>query len=136
MAQEVHQYTATIPANTPKAALYTSQIALQGYEIESVDIEVPPGPSGMMGFYLARSGQQWLPFEAGEFLTWDDRYDSWYLSDQPSGVGWEVVGYNTDRYDHSVTVRFHVNSPGSNAAPAPSALSIITTNVTPVMATL
>jgi len=136
MAQEVHQYTATIPASTPKTALYTSQIALQGYEIESVDLEVPPGPAGLMGFYVARSGQQWIPFEADEFLIWDDRFDSWYLSDQPTGGGWQIVGYNLDRYPHNVVARFHVNSPGANAAPAPPALSIITTNVTPVMATL
>ncbi len=135
MAQEIHQYTATIPAKTPKSALYTSVIPLQGYEIESVDLEVAPGPAGLMGFYLARSGQQWLPFEAGEFLVWDNRFDSWYLSDQPSGTGWQIVGYNLDAFAHNVVARFHVNSPNIAPVSAP-ALSIITTNVTPILAIL
>ena len=125
MAQEVHQFTATIPANTPTTALFTSTIPIQGYEIESIDLEVPPGPAGLMGFYLARSGQQWLPFEAGEFLVWDDRFDSWYLSDQPSGVGWEIVGYNLDTYDHSVVARFHVNSPSVSISSSAPALTIL-----------
>ena len=89
-----------------------------------------------MGFYLARSGQQWIPFEAGEFLVWDDRFDSWYLTDQPTGGGWQIVGYNLDDYDHSVVARFHVNSPAVAGASAPPALSIVTTNVTPQMVTL
>lgn len=125
MAQEVHQFTTVIPANTPKAALYVGQMPIQGYDVESVDIEVPPGPAGLMGFYVARSGQQWLPFEAGEFLIWDDRFDSWYLSDQPTGGGWQVVGYNLDTYDHSVVVRFHVNSPTQSSVAPSASLTII-----------
>lgn len=110
MAAEVHQYTATIPANTPKSAPVTVPISLDYFDIESIDLEVPPGPAGLMGFYIARSGQQWIPYESGEFLVWDDRFDSWYLTDQPTGGGWEIVGYNLDVYDHDVVVRFHVNT--------------------------
>ena len=103
MATQVRQLTATIPANTPMTALVTIPISLDYVDIESIDLEVPPGPSGLMGFYIARSGQQWIPFESGEFLVWDDRFDSWYLSEQPTGSGWQIVGYNTDVYDHSVS---------------------------------
>lgn len=111
MAAEVHQFTATIPANTAKTTPVTVSLALDYYEVESIDLEVPPGPAGLMGFYIARSGQQWIPYEADEWIVWDDRYDSWYLSDQPTGSGWQVVGYNLDVYDHDVVVRFHVNTP-------------------------
>ena len=63
MATQVRQFTATIPAGTLKTALVTVALDLDYVEIESVDLEVPPGPSGLMGFYLARSGQQWIPYE-------------------------------------------------------------------------
>lgn len=120
MAAEVHQFTATIPALTPKATPVVVKMPLNLFEIESIDLEVPPGPAGQMGFYLALSGQQWLPYEAGEFLVWDDRFDTWYLTEQPTSYGWEVHGYNTDTYDHSVVVRFHVNivpTPSTTSAP-------------------
>lgn len=109
MAVEVHQFTVVIPANTPKATLAVVKMKLNLFDIESIDIEVPPGPSGLMGFYLALSGQQWIPWEMGEFLIWDDRAANWPLTEQPTSYGWEVHGYNLDVYDHSIVVRFHVN---------------------------
>lgn len=137
MAAEVHQFTATIPAGTPKSSLAVVEMPLPLYEIESVDIEVPPGPSGLMGFYLALSGQQWIPWEAGEFLVWDDRFDSWMLNDQPTSSGWEVHGYNLDSYDHDVVVRFHLNVVGPPAFVAAPSITFLTTGLAAeVMATL
>ena len=110
MAAEVHQFTATILAGATALSPTVVDLALEGYEIESVDLEVPPGPAGLMGFYLARSGQQWIPYESDEWIVWDDRFKNWTLIDQPTGGGWQVIGYNLDDYDHDVVVRFHVNT--------------------------
>lgn len=109
MASEVHQFSATIPAGTAKSAPVTIQLGQANYEIESIDLEVPPGPSGLMGFYIALSGQQWLPWEMGEYIIWNDRTESWQTNDYTVNGGWEVVGYNTGMYDHTIAVRFHVN---------------------------
>jgi hypothetical protein len=135
VAAEVHQFTATIPANTPVSAPVTVPISLSYWSLESVDLEVPPGPSGLMGFYLARSGQQWIPYEAGEWLVWDDRFDSWTLTNQPTGEGWQVVGYNLDVYPHDVVVRFHVNiiAPASLLAPPVPTFVTSGTSYSPVV---
>lgn len=121
MAAEVHQFTCVIPANTPKTAPVTFAIGLPNYDVESIDLDVPPGPAGLMGFQIAVSGQQWLPWEAGQFIVWDDRHVSWSLVDQPNLGAWEVIGYNTDAvYSHEVVVRLHVNpiaDASSSAAP-------------------
>lgn len=109
MAAEVHQFTCSIPAGTAKSAPVTFAIGLSNYEVESVDIEVPPGPSGLMGFRIALNGQSWIPWEAGQWITWDNRSASWFLSDQPNLGAWSLVGYNTDVYAHEVVVRLHVN---------------------------
>lgn len=134
MAAEVHQFTAKIPANTPQSALAVVALPLNLYDIESIDLEVPPGPSGLMGFYLALSGQQWLPWEAGEFLVWDDRFDSWPLTDQPTSYGWEIHGYNLDGYDHFVVVRFHVNIVETPVDRPVTPVMTIITNVAPAPA--
>lgn len=127
----VRQFTATIPAGTLLATPVTVPLALDFVDIESVDLEVPPGPSGLMGFYLARSGQQVIPYESGEWLIWDDRFDSWYLTDQPTGSGWQVVGYNLDDYDHSVVVRFHTNPVVPAASSSYPSLSFASSGAVP-----
>ena len=113
MAAEFQQFTVTIPAGTPATALYVAKLPMTLWTLEGVDLEVPPGPAGLMGFYLALSGEQWIPRGAGQFLIWDDVQASWRLDDQPTSYGWELHGYNLDAYDHSVVVRFHVSSPSS-----------------------
>lgn len=115
MAQEVHQFTANIPANTAKASLHQVKFTMDYVEIESIDIDVPPGPSYLMGFYLAHSGQQILPAESGEFIIWDDFKDNWKLEELPTSQGWSVFGYNLDTAnDHAVAIRFHTNYPSSS----------------------
>ena len=109
MADEVHQFTVTIPAGTTKAAPYTQNLPLYNCQIDNIDVEVPPGPQGLMGFYLALSGQQWIPYEQGTYIVWDDNFSTWTLTNQPTSAGWQLVGYNTDVYAHEVTIRFHVS---------------------------
>lgn len=110
MADIIHQFQATIPANTPKNALHSVSIPLPSEVIQLIDLDVPPGPSGLMGFYLAVSGQQMIPFEVGEFLVWDDREKSWPVENFPTSATWQIVGYNLGNFDHTVTVRFHSQS--------------------------
>ena len=123
MASEVLQFAALIPANTPKTALSTTSLELGEWVVESIDLEVPAGPDGLMGFYLALSGEQWIPHSPGQFIVWDDVSDSWYLNDQPTTDTWSIVGYNLDAANaHQVVVRFHVNplpNPGGGVPALP-----------------
>ena len=110
MSYQVRQFTAVIPANTAKASPVTINLATGYWEIDSIDLEVPSGPAGLMGFQLWIGGGQWIPYEAGEYIVWDDITYSWAMSDQPVGQQWSVVGYNTDPVNnHQVTVRFHIS---------------------------
>jgi hypothetical protein len=109
MATEIHQFNATIPAGTLSSAPITVSLGQANYEIESVDVEVPNGPNGLMEFYIGLSGQQWIPFEQGTYIRWNDRSGSWNTENQTVNGGWEVTGFNTGTYDHTVTVRFHTN---------------------------
>lgn len=121
MALEVQQFTATIPKGTPVASPVTVTFTMDNRELETIDVEVPPGPSGLMGFYIANNGVQWIPKTKGSYLIWDDRHESWAMTDQPNASGWQIVGYNTDAfYDHSVIIRFHVNLPELASAPMPN----------------
>lgn len=126
MALRVYQFTVTIPADTPKSAPATTDLSIDNWDLEMLDLEVPPGPAGLMGFYVANNGVQWIPQGDGEWLVWDDVQKSWPFTDQPNASGWQIVGYNTGAYDHDVIVRMHVNPPDAGAStPAVPAVTFI-----------
>jgi hypothetical protein len=130
MADEVLQFTCTVPAGTAKASPVTIPLAMQLWEIESIDLEVLSGPSGLMGFYLAIGTEQWLPHRAGEWFVWNDRTRNYPLTNQPTTYGWNLVGYNTGKYNHNVTVGFNVNAIADAVANVASpSLTIISTPV-------
>lgn len=124
MAYRVLQYAATIPAGTLETAPVTVTFDLDNWTIEQIDLEVPPGPAGLMGFYVDNNGVQWIPASPGQFLVWDDVQQSWPFTDQPDASGWSVVGYNLGTYDHQVIVRFHVNP--TVVAPAAPSVPVVT----------
>jgi hypothetical protein len=76
VAERVLQHTATIPAGTPASAPVTVAVPFDNWEIEQIDLEVPAGPSGTMGFYLANNGMPWIPRTPGEWLIWDDHWEA------------------------------------------------------------
>lgn len=121
MATEIHQFTATIPKNTPKSALHEVKFTLDYRVVEMLDLYVPFGPQLLMGFYIAHSGQQIIPDEAGEFFVWNDIDKEWKLDELPTSQGWSLFGYNLDvKNDHAVEVRFHTSYPPDIPAAAPS----------------
>jgi hypothetical protein len=88
-----------------------------------------------MGFYLAISGQQIIPFNAGQFIIWDNYRDSWSLDNFAETGAWTVVGYNLDgAFAHEVVLRFHTD-PLSQSAPTPS-ITIVTQPLPQVPVTL
>jgi len=136
VADEVHQFTCTIPSMTAKATPTTVDLPLNLYEVESIDLEVASGPAGLMGFYLALSGQQWIPWEMGEWLVWDNQSKNWPLSNQPTSEGWQLVGYNLGNYDHVVVVRFHLVVVGSAPSPPAPSLTFVSQPIAQPVATL
>ena len=109
MATEVHQFSPVVPAGTALDSPVIIALEQANYEIESIDLQVPPGPNGLMGFYIALGDTPWLPFEAGEWIVWNDYADSWKTENQVVNGGWNLVGYNLGNFDHTVYVRFHTN---------------------------
>lgn len=133
MAERVLQFTATIPAEGDPTTPVTVAMPFDGWEVEAIDLEVPPGPAGTLGFYLANNGQPWIPRSSGEWIVWDDRHERFPVDGYPTASGWEIVGYNVGEYDHVVVCRFHVNPislPGP--PPAPYVLTFVEHDVRPL----
>ena len=118
MAERVLQHTTVIPAGTTQAAPHIEQLGFHDWDVERIDLTVPPGPAGAMGFYLANNGMPWVPRSAGEWLVWDDRQMTVDPTGYPTGTGWQIYGYNQGAYDHVVIALFHVNPVVSQAETA------------------
>lgn len=133
MALQVLQFVATIPAGTQPDTPAVVPLDVDNWDLEQLDLEVPPGPTGLMGFAVFNNGVQWVPRTPGTWLVWDDNQQSWPLTGQPNGSGWQIVGYNTGAYDHAVIARFHVNPPAPPPAPTTMPSITIVTSAPPAL---
>ena len=133
MATEVRSFQVTIPANTAQAAPVTVDVSFPPIEVERIVVKIPPGPSGLMGFALTMNGDQVVPINMGAWIIADNDTFDWPLFGLPNSGQWQVTGYNTDIYDHTIYIDFLVAPLGTaetggqasaDAAGAYSALQI------------
>jgi hypothetical protein len=118
VAAEVRQFAAVIPAGTPSTAPVTADISFPERIVRQVSWRVPPGPSGLMGWRLSMGGVQVAPLPLGSWVVADHAAGSWPLDGLPDSGAWQVTGYNTGTYDHTVYLEFLLDLT-SAAAPAP-----------------
>lgn len=61
-----------------------------------------------------------IPIQPGTYIVTDDQSATWNLSGYLDSGNWQVTGYNTGLYDHTVYLTFLLNLPGvTEAAPPP-----------------
>lgn len=118
MAIEVYEFAVTIPAGTLKTALSMTSCKLPMRRVDRIEIKVPPGPRGLMGFQIGGSKQQFIPRGAGQFVVTDDEEISWDIVGAFDSGDWWVMGYNSGTYDHTIYVRFLVSLVGKVTATA------------------
>ena len=106
---QVRQYDLTVPTTATPAAPSTFQTPLdQATDLVWLEIEIPPGARGQVGFFLASSNQQVFPFRTGTVPKWMrldgvmPRYD---LDLGISSGDWQIVAYNQGFYNHLIVVR-------------------------------
>jgi len=108
MAREVRKFAVTIPKNTLKTAPQISSLAFPDRVVQEVEIVVPPGPRGEVGFQLATGGSQVLPSEAGAYFVTDNEFIRWPLEEQIDTGAWQLIAYNTGNFAHTLEIRFLV----------------------------
>ena len=121
MTAEIRQFTATIPAGTAQASPVRVSLAMPPREVQGVEIRVPPGPSGVVGFALQNSGVTVIPYDSDPFIVTSGDAINWPLQNYITSGSWQLLGYNTGVFDHSVYVRFLLDLVAPAAGPAPGA---------------
>jgi hypothetical protein len=106
MAYEIKDFTITIPAGTAKSAGFTSSMAFDPRIVTQINVRVPPGPRGEVGFKIGSGGLQILPAAPGDYIVTDNEDLQYPLDDTITSGAWQLLGYNTGVYDHTLRVYF------------------------------
>jgi hypothetical protein len=106
MATEIRQFTVTVTPANPYSNPLTVDLPLGLRNVNTIEIKVPSGPQGTVGFHLNISGTQVIPYEAGNYIIADNDLLSWDLKDLPQTGAWSVTLYDDGTYDHTLYFRF------------------------------
>ena len=125
MAITIYTFANVIPAGTPKTSPLKFGMTVPAYDVEQLEIRVPPGPRGEVGFFISSGGVQMLPRPSGSFIITDNERILWELEGQISSGAWEMTAYNTGQFQHTLYVDIHLAglAPLLQAVSAPIAAS-------------
>lgn len=105
-AAEAWEFAVTIPAGTPIGAPVTVPCVLPTRIIRSIRWRVPPGHKGLTGWRVLSSNTQVIPASAGAWMVTDAQSGTFDLPGLPDSGDWQVAGYNTGSFAHTVYVTF------------------------------
>lgn len=106
MARRIAVFEVTIAAGTAKAAAISNDVSFEPGPVDEVEIVIPDGHSGATGFQLAQAGQAIIPEESGTYIVANNEVIRWPLDGYNDAGSWQLIGYNTDVYDHTFYLRF------------------------------
>lgn len=111
MAQEIRQFAPVIPAGTPSTAPVTLPMTMPWRIVRQLEIVVPPGGSGLVGFNIGLGGTPIIPYGSEQFIVTANEKMVWPLDLYPDSGDWTLTGYNTGSIDHAIYVRFLLDVP-------------------------
>lgn len=108
MASRIEPFSVTVPAGTSSATPLDFPTTFNEGIVEKLEIIIPPGFSGLVGFKLVHSGTVVIPYQYDEWIISDSEKIEWTLQGYPTGSAWAVRAYNEDVYDHTMYLRYLV----------------------------
>lgn len=120
MARQIYSFAVTVSAGTAKTAPASFDLTIPTRQVDELEVLVPPGPSGQVGFTIGVSGTPIIPYNAAEWIVTDDEKIRWPLEDYPDSGDWTLSAYNTGAYDHTLYVRLLCSLVSSSPAPPPT----------------
>lgn len=124
MATRIETPTLVVPAGTPIAAPVQASLYAQRADLQELEILVPPGPSGLVGFSFWHSSRQQIPKIDGTWIIANDETIRWPLSGYSVNPDWSIRAYNLDVYPHTLFVRVLLDD-SRGTAPVPLQLVAI-----------
>lgn len=118
MPERYYPLDLVVPAGTTEAAPLTVDVPLEDALLVDIEIIVPGGHKGFTGIKIRQSSQQVLPWGNNNWII----ADSWSrVFDMDTEIGSQsisVQAFNTDFYDHTFYLRFHIRELDESRLPA------------------
>ena len=129
MAQDIRSFTVIIATGTTPAAPQISPLVVPVRQVDRIDVTIPPGPLGQVGFAIGAAGQHVIPADNGQWIIGNAVEKSYPLSGYLTSGQWQLIAYNTGQFPHTlyVTLLMSVVAPAQLAA-APPDLSAISSS--------
>lgn len=125
MSAEVRHFTATIPAGTDITAPQTIDLTMPPRIVTGVQVVVPPGPAGAVGFRFTTGGVSVIPPDPEGWITSNGEVINWTTDGYLTTGAWQVQAYNDGQYDHTIYIRMLCDpttaAPGAAVTFAPAA---------------
>lgn len=106
MAREVYEFPVVFAIGSTRTSPQRTNVTMPKRIVRRVEITIPPGPRGEVGFQLGSNGTAFLPRNTDQFVIGDGAEIGWDLEDQMTSGGWQVIGYNTGQFAHTLYFRF------------------------------
>lgn len=117
VAAEIRAFTLAIPAGTPSTAPITLDVSFPPRRVDTIEVVVPSGPSGVVGWAVLNAGVRMIPYLSDPWIITSGETISWPLERQVESGSWQVSGYNTGTNAHSVYFRFLLSLTTDKAPP-------------------
>lgn len=111
MADWIEAFQVTIPAGTTRPGQTYSLKFKRPGKIERIEIVIPDGPAGRVGFQLLFAGTVVLPFDDKKYIISNNEKISWEIFQKYDTGDWAIRAYNEGVYDHTIYIRFLVIDP-------------------------
>lgn len=116
MSDEIRSYTCLVPAGTPATAPVSFDLTFPSREVDTLEIVIPPGPSGFVGFAVQNSGLTVIPYDSDSWIISSNEKIVWPLHGYINSGSWQIQAYNTGVNDHAIYVRFLLSLVGATAS--------------------
>lgn len=100
MPERVEVFDITCPASTPPSAPLEVDFAYNPGVPRRVTIIIPDGHAGLTGIALGYGHQPVLPRSLGKFISSNDEFITFDLSNYPAGPLWQAFVCNNDLQAH------------------------------------
>lgn len=107
-ASRVEVFDVAVPANTAQANAIETPTRWAPGELVSVDVRIPDGASGLVGFRILYAHGQAIPTTPGSWIIGNDDLFQTDVLGYLNGGEWSILAYNLDRFPHSLHVRYFV----------------------------
>lgn len=106
VATRYYPFTLTIPPGFTPNAPAVVPVIFEDVRLDAVDIRVPPGPNGQVGFYITLTGTTIVPWgEGAQWIIANDEPLHFDVGTEANG-GVAIVCYNLGVWPHTLYFRF------------------------------